>query len=366
MRKIWFGLIGLVSLLGIPLGTVSAAPPQPSAADAGAVLQITKDDRILGKPDAPVTIIEYASLTCPHCAHFQDEVLPEIKKQWIDTGKAKLVLRDFPLDEEALRAAMIARCAPADRYYAFADTFFAAQDKWVRERDYRGALARLARLGGMSKEEFDACLKNKRLEDSIVESRFVASKELDVNSTPTFFINGTKFTGAPTAQDFAANLEAALSSTTAAQGTPPATIPAPSSAQAQSPAAPAAPSPAQTQPPATPAAPSTAQTQPATTSAAPTAVQAEPPTTPATPSPTAAATPATPQAAPATTEPKPSAAAVAPEKQAPQNVAEATPAPAPRTTAPPPASSAAAGQPTETTMWDRVRSWFQSLFGSHS
>jgi protein-disulfide isomerase len=349
MRKIWFGLIGVVSLLGIPSGTVSAAPPQPSAADAGALLQITKDDRILGKPDAPVTLIEYASLTCPHCAHFQDDVLPEIKKQWIDTGKAKLVLRDFPLDEEALRAAMIARCAPPDRYYAFADTFFAAQDKWVRERDYRSALARLARLGGMSKEEFDACLSNKRLEDSIVQSRFVASKELDVNSTPTFFINGSKFTGAPTVQDLAAQLEAALLSNTA-QGTPP--------------AAAAAPSPAQAQPAATPATASTAQTQPPTTPAAPTAAQAEPPTTAAAPSPTAAATPATPQATPATTEPKPSADA--PEKQAPQNVAEATPGPAPRTTAAPPASSTAAGQPTENTMWDRVRSWFQSLFGSHS
>jgi protein-disulfide isomerase len=330
MRKIWFGLIGLVSLLGVPAATGSAAPPQPAAADAGALLQVGKDDRILGKPDAPVTIIEYASLTCPHCAHFQSDVLPEIKKQWIDTGKAKLVLRDFPLDEEALRAAMIARCAPADRYYAFADTFFAAQDKWVRERDYRGALARLARLGGMSKEEFDACLRNKQLEDSIVESRFVASKQLDVNSTPTFFINGTKYTGAPTAQDFATNLEAALAPATTAQGTPPATTPAPSATQAQ--------------PPAKPAAPSAAQAQPPT----PAAAQAEPPTTPA--------------AAPATTEPKPAL-----EKQAPQNVAEATPAPTPRTpAAPSPASSAAAGQPPETSMWDRVRSWFQGLFGSHS
>jgi protein-disulfide isomerase len=342
MRKIWFGLIGLVSLLGVPLGTVSAAPPQPSAADAGALLRITKDDRILGNPDAPLTIIEYASMTCPHCAHFQGDVLPEIKKQWIDTGKVKLVLRDFPLDEEALRAAMIARCAPADRYYAFADTFFAAQDKWVRERDYRGALARLARLGGMSKEEFDTCLRNKRLEDSIVESRLVASKELDVNSTPTFFINGAKYTGAPTAQDFAANLESALSPTTT-QGTPPATTPVPSAAQAQ--------------PPATPASPSTTQAQPPTTAAAPTAAQAEPPTTSATLSSTTAATPAT--------EPKPSAAPAAPPTQAPQNVAEATPAPTPHASAPS-ATSAAAGQPPETTMWDRVRSWFQSLFGSHS
>ena len=333
MWKIWFGLTGLVSLLGVSLGTVSAAPPQPTA-DPRALLQVTKDDRILGKPDAPITIVEYASLTCPHCAHFQAEVLPEIKKQWIDTGKAKLVLRDFPLDEEALRAAMIARCAPPARYYAFADTFFAAQDKWVRERDYQGALAKLARLGGMGKEEFDACLRNKQLEDSIVESRFVASKTLDVNSTPTFFINGNKFTGAPTAQDFAANLESA---TTAAQS-PPATTAAPAATRAQ--------------PPATPATPPAAQAEPAATPATPLATD----------TPTAAAT----QTAPATSEPKPSVTPASPPAQAPQNVAQATPTPAPRTPAPPPATSADASQPPETTMWERVRSWFQNLFGSHS
>jgi protein-disulfide isomerase len=142
-------------------------------------------------------------MTCPHCAHFADDVLPELKKKWIDTGKAKLVLRDFPLDEPALRAAMIARCAPPNRYYAFVDTFFAQQEKWVRAGDsYRDALARLAKLGGMGKDEFDACLKNTAIENAIVEGRLVASKELDVNSTPTFFVNGSKFTGAPTFEEF--------------------------------------------------------------------------------------------------------------------------------------------------------------------
>jgi len=171
-------------------------------ADAQTVLALSKDDRILGNPDAPITIVEYASLTCPHCAHFTKDVLPELKKKWIDTGKAKLVLRDYPLDEPALRAAMIARCAPPDRYYAYIDTFFGSQEKWVTARDYRDALARLVKLGGMSREEFDNCLKNTALENKIVEDRLIASKELDVNSTPTFFINGTKFTGAPTVEEF--------------------------------------------------------------------------------------------------------------------------------------------------------------------
>jgi protein-disulfide isomerase len=196
MRKIWLILLGVVGISLVPTA------PYPALADARTVLEISKDDRVLGNPDAPITIVEYASLTCTHCAHFTNEVLPEIKKEWIDTGKVKLVLRDFPLDEPALRAAMIARCAPPNRFYAFADTFFAAQDKWAGARDYREALARLAKLGGMGKDEFDACLKNTALENKIVEQRLIASKELDVNSTPTFFVNGSKFTGAPTAEEF--------------------------------------------------------------------------------------------------------------------------------------------------------------------
>ena len=202
MKNIWFALIGVLSALLISPLPAKAAAPHPLLADAQTVLALSKDDRILGNPEAPITIVEYASLTCPHCAHFTNDVLPELKKKWIDTGKAKLVLRDYPLDEPALRAAMIARCAPPDRYYGYVDIFFGAQEKWVTARDYRDALARLVKLGGMSREEFDNCLKNTALENKIVEGRLIASKELDVNSTPTFFINGIKFTGAPTLEEF--------------------------------------------------------------------------------------------------------------------------------------------------------------------
>jgi protein-disulfide isomerase len=202
MREIWIVLLGALGLLSVAAGSATTAP-HPLVADAKAVLQITQDDRILGNRDASITIVEYASLGCPHCAHFTNDVLPEIKKAWIDTGKAKLVLRDFPLDEPSLRAAMIARCAPPDRFYAFADTFFASQDKWAGgTKDYREALARLAKLGGMGKDEFDSCLNNTTLENKIVEQRLNASQQLDVNSTPTFFINGSKFSGAPTAEEF--------------------------------------------------------------------------------------------------------------------------------------------------------------------
>jgi len=155
MRKIWAVLPSILGLFFVQTEFGTAAGPNLLVADARTVLQITPDDRVLGNPDAPITIVEYASLGCPHCAHFTNDVLPEIKKAWIDTGKVKLVLRDFPLDEPSLRAAMIARCAPPDRFYAFADTFFASQEKWLGARDYREALARLAKFGGMGKDEFE-------------------------------------------------------------------------------------------------------------------------------------------------------------------------------------------------------------------
>ena len=202
MRKMWLAISALlaVAMLGRVLPAAADSTPNPTA--AASLLAIGKNDRILGNPNAPITIVEYASLTCPHCAHFTDEILPQIKKEWIDTGKAKLVLRDFPLDGEALKAAMIARCAPPDRFYAFIDTFFADQDKWVQASDFQAALGRLAELGGMSKTAVDACLKDTALENKILQGRLTAGKQLGVDATPTFFINGTKFTGAPTVEQF--------------------------------------------------------------------------------------------------------------------------------------------------------------------
>jgi protein-disulfide isomerase len=197
MREIWFAMLALLALASpLPAGAQSPAKPPSPAAQAEA-LALTPDDRVLGKSDAPVTVVEYASLTCPHCAHFTTDVLPKLKEKWIDTGKARLVLRDYPLDEPALRAAMIARCAPADKYYPFIDTLFGAQRQWVLSKDYKTDLARLALLGGMSKKQFDSCFADKSVEDKVLQSRLTASEQLGVNSTPTFFIDGNKFDGAP-------------------------------------------------------------------------------------------------------------------------------------------------------------------------
>jgi protein-disulfide isomerase len=197
MREIWFAVVIALTLAGA-FPAVAQAPKPGDAASAETLLAPTDQDRVLGHADAPITIVEYASLTCPHCAHFAVEVLPKLKAKWMDTGKAKLILRAFPLDEPALRAAMVAQCAPPERYYPLVEMFFATQDKWVLAKDYRAALERLTLLAGIGKKEFDGCFGNKALEDEVTQSRLTASTQLGVNATPTFFINGKKFEGEPT------------------------------------------------------------------------------------------------------------------------------------------------------------------------
>ena len=188
---------------------VALAPTVASAAD---MLPATEDilaDRVLGKADAPVTLIEYASLTCPHCATFAKETLPTIKKEYVDTGKVKLIYRDYPLDGVALRAAMMARCAPKDRYYGLVETLFRTQETWARASDPVAALQRLGAVAGLSKESFDACLANKEIFDSIVSMRGKAEQEFKVNSTPSFVINGTKMIGDLSVGEFRKALDAA-------------------------------------------------------------------------------------------------------------------------------------------------------------
>ena len=201
MRKIRFALLLLTALAAVSaVGALpAAAQSSPSSADAAGLLQVKPQDRVLGQAGAPITIVEYASMTCPHCAHFENEVLPELKKKWIDTGKAKLVLRPFPLDQVALRAEMLARCLPPERYYPMVETLFKTQEKWAVQ-DWRPALERVARLAGVSDKEFNACLASKALEDEIVQSRLTAATQLGVNGTPALFVNGKKFEGAPTVE----------------------------------------------------------------------------------------------------------------------------------------------------------------------
>ena len=170
----------------------------PSFASADILsIEEAMQDRVIGNAEAPITIIEYASLTCPHCATFHAETLPQIKKEWIETGKAKLIYRDFPLDKYAASAAMIARCAPEDKYFIFLNAFYAQQKNWSRADDPVRVLTQLAGLGGMSKDDVDACLANEELQDAILQMRLDGQMEYGINSTPSFVINGKMINNLP-------------------------------------------------------------------------------------------------------------------------------------------------------------------------
>jgi protein-disulfide isomerase len=176
---------------------------------------VTAADRVLGKPSAPVAIIEYASLTCPHCAAFEKEKLPLIRKDWIDTGKAKLVYRDYPLDRGALLASTIAHCAPPDRYFAFIESFFDDQEHWAMAQDPVDALKRIARLGGMTGAAIDKCVADSKLQEAIVAGEQQAKNDYGVDSTPTFFVIGangvsTRLVGDLPYADFAKALNEAM------------------------------------------------------------------------------------------------------------------------------------------------------------
>lgn len=152
-------------------------------------------DLWIGKADAPVTIIEYASMTCSHCATFHTVTFPELKKKYLDSGKARFVLREFPLDPLAAAAFMLARCSGDEKREAVVSLLFAQQRGWIMAEKPVDALAGLMKQTGMSQDKFDACLKDRDLYGNVNKVRERASKDFGIDSTPTFFINGKKFNG---------------------------------------------------------------------------------------------------------------------------------------------------------------------------
>ena len=159
----------------------------------------------MGDEKAPVTIIEYASMTCPHCAHFQETTFPEIKKRYIDTGKVFYIFREFPLDNLAAAASMLARCAGKDdksKYFALVDTLFRQQRQWAVEKPIPPLMS-IAKQAGFTEETFNACLANQKVLDGIESVRQRAVSKFKVQSTPTFFINGTSYPGAMSIEDMA-------------------------------------------------------------------------------------------------------------------------------------------------------------------
>ena len=162
-------------------------------------------ERVLGSPNAPITVIEYASLTCPHCAHFQKEVFPRVKRELIDTGKIRFIVREFPIGHTSGAAAIINRCAPEDKYFALFNAFLLRQPEWVSQDVRPDAIYSVAKSSGMSRETFDKCLTNQTIIDGLTEVK-QRGRKFGVVGTPTFFANGRKAQGTITFEEFKALL----------------------------------------------------------------------------------------------------------------------------------------------------------------
>lgn len=167
-------------------------------------------DRVLGNPEAPVTIIEYSSMTCPHCASFHNDTLPKIVEEYIDTGKAKLIFRDFPFGPLAKAAAMVSRCVDEDSYHGFLTVLFRSQAQWSQSSAPAADLERMARFAGLSKANFDACIRNQELLAGIEQKAAEDGEKYDIQSTPTFLIDDTKITGAAPYETFKTAIDEAL------------------------------------------------------------------------------------------------------------------------------------------------------------
>jgi protein-disulfide isomerase len=205
-------LTGLGLLAGFsPLRLITEAMAQ-GAADVAKPQSLP--DMALGPANATVTITEYASMTCPHCAAFTENVFPKIKSEYIDTGKIRFVFREFPLDIKAAAGSMLARCIAKDdapKYFAVIDLLFKQQNDWV-VKNTTETLTRIGKQAGLTQAQVEDCLKDQALLDKIAADQKYANEVLKVNSTPTFFINGEKVTGEISFDEFKKKIDPLLKS----------------------------------------------------------------------------------------------------------------------------------------------------------
>jgi protein-disulfide isomerase len=205
-------LTGLAALAGLsPLRLITEALAQ-SASDVAKPVSLP--DMALGPATAPVTITEFASMTCPHCAAFNENVFPKIKSEYIDTGKIRYVFREFPLDIKAAAGSMLARCIAkndAGKYFAVIDMLFKQQNDWVTKNTTE-TLIRIGKQAGLSQQAVEDCLKDQALLDKIAADQKYASEVLKVDSTPTFFINGEKIKGETSFAEFDKKIKSLLKS----------------------------------------------------------------------------------------------------------------------------------------------------------
>ncbi|MEQ8824756.1 MAG: DsbA family protein [Filomicrobium sp.] len=209
-RRVLAGSGAVVGAAGLGL-TVGS-----NAAEAVDVAQLMADTGLpelsVGPKDAKVTIVEYASMTCPHCGHFHNKIYPEIKKKYVDTGKVRFVFREFPLDNLAAAASMLSRCSGEGKELAMVSVLFEKMDDWVVRDNPVPKLFEFAKQAGFTKESFETCLKDQALLDKLLAQRKRASAEFGVNSTPSFFVNGEKLAGAPSLENFSKVIDSLLGS----------------------------------------------------------------------------------------------------------------------------------------------------------
>jgi protein-disulfide isomerase len=193
-----------------PASPAAAAPEAQGTVDMAQLLKPgALPDKQLGKDDAKVTIVEYASMTCPHCAHFAETTFPDLKTKYIDTGKARYILREFPFDPTAEAGFMLARCAK-DNYFPMVDVLFRQQANWVGVANTKDALLQIAKLAGFTQESFEACLTDQKLLDDVRSVQKRGASEFKVDSTPTFFINGKTYKGAMSIAEMSAIIDPLL------------------------------------------------------------------------------------------------------------------------------------------------------------
>jgi len=202
---------GAVSLVPFVAGA-QQAPESQGTVDMDKLLETPGPlkEMVKGDDNAPVTIVEYASMTCGHCANFHNNTWPELKEKYVDTGKVRFIVREFPFDPRAAAAFMLARCAPNDAYFPMIDALFAQQKSWAFTENARTPLENIAKLAGFTQESFAACLTNQKLLDDVNAVKTRGETEFGVASTPTFFINGKKYPGAMSIEQFSAIIDPLL------------------------------------------------------------------------------------------------------------------------------------------------------------
>ena len=182
-------------------------------ADNNSILNISDNDFFIGNDNAPVTIIEYASMSCSHCADFHNNTLDDLKSEYVDTGKVRFVFRDFPFNYPALAGSMIVGCVPEDVKYQYMNALYKLQNNWIRREhsDTRKELYKIMQSAGMQQDEFDLCLSNIDLENDILEGVMNAQREFNIRSTPSFIVNGVLYSGNKNIKEFRQIIDKILS-----------------------------------------------------------------------------------------------------------------------------------------------------------